>query len=452
MLGMLYFVLLSNIIYKAKEGGKMTYQRINAEKSIAFGQAPRTARVKISDGGAVSLEKQVSHDERENEFHRPEIVIAKKTVIKQAKRPIFRRVPIVAALCAVSFVFGCTVTNDRLAETLIKLAAVSMGGVIEAEDTAVDIDLGEPVSRSEGVVGATDVTYLYANEESGDNGAVTNQAEVTVGTEAYGKTATDGEILYRVAGENMACDDVTSLANATGKTPDVNLLLERTPTALQSISINADEPLVLIVHTHATECYNSYPDPDFVSVSTAVRNEDTSENVVGIGEKVSEILNGFGIPTVHSTRLCDRDSFVRAYSVSANEVRAYLEMYPSIRLVIDLHRDAIELADGTRKKPVFEAYGEDTAQLMFVVGTDEAGAVHPSWEENLCLALRVQSEISGDCPGLFRRINLRSASFNQQLSSGYMLLECGSAANTRAEAERAAEIFATGLARVIKGR
>ena len=87
---------------------------------------------------------------------------------------------------------------------------------------------------------------------------------------------------------------------------------------------------------------------------------------------------------------------------------------------------------------------------MFVVGTDAAGAKHTDWRDNLSLALKIQSDISNSYPDLFRRINLRNASFNQQLSVGSLLLECGSCANTYEEAERAAEIFATELARVIK--
>lgn len=87
---------------------------------------------------------------------------------------------------------------------------------------------------------------------------------------------------------------------------------------------------------------------------------------------------------------------------------------------------------------------------MFVVGTDAAGAVHPSWQDNLSLALPLQSRMSGDVPELFRRINLRSESFNQQLSSGYMLLECGSCANSLDEAQRAARLFATEFAKILK--
>jgi stage II sporulation protein P len=180
-----------------------------------------------------------------------------------------------------------------------------------------------------------------------------------------------------------------------------------------------------------------------------VRSDNINENVVGIGRKLVSVLSDFGIPSVHSEKMCDSESFVRAYSTSYAEAKNYLEKYPSIRFVIDLHRDAIELSDGTRKKPVSEAFGKKTAQLMFVVGTNEAGANHPLWKENLALALFLQNEIGKENPKLFRSTNLRTASFNQQLLTGYMLLECGSAANTLEEAENAAEIFAPGLARII---
>ena len=86
---------------------------------------------------------------------------------------------------------------------------------------------------------------------------------------------------------------------------------------------------------------------------------------------------------------------------------------------------------------------------MLVVGTNAAGASHPNWSDNLSLALHVEKQLSADYPGMFRRINLRSASFNQQLSNGYLLLECGAFANSREQAERAAKLFGTGFARLI---
>ena len=126
-----------------------------------------------------------------------------------------------------------------------------------------------------------------------------------------------------------------------------------------------------------------------------------------------------------------------------------MEQYPSIRFVIDLHRDSISSPDGSASAPVFSYAGEEAAQLMLVVGTNAAGANHPNWSDNLSLALQLQKKLSDDYPGMFRRINLRMASFNEQLSSGYLLLECGAFANSRTQAERAAKLFGTGLARLI---
>ncbi len=448
----------------------MTYQRISAEKFSADGISEKAER-KPETERKNEAEKTVNIQEIEadgavdgqnmSEYHRPEIVFANREYSeRRSTKTSFSAVRIAAviALCFASFILGCSVTDDRISETLMKIAAASLGNI--SEYSAEKSDYSEyyggtavPPADEVGYTVGTDENF-YANGEftyiSKENSADYVPAEVEAGSETSGKVGADGEILFAVIGEDMSCADVTSLSNQTSEKPDTAKLLEKTPSALENLEINPDEPLVLIIHTHGTECYNSYPGGKYMSEQTPSRSGDTDENVVSIGSKIAEILNGFGIPTVHSEKMCDSESFVKAYSVSAQEAKSYIERYPSIKFVIDLHRDAIELADGSRKKPVFEAFGESTAQLMFVVGTDEAGANHPNWEENLSLALNVQKEISKDVPGLFRRINLRSASFNQQISPGYMLLECGSAANTKEEAENAAEIFATGLARVIK--
>lgn len=445
----------------------MTYQRISAEKYSADGISANAERKNTDESQTAIKEIEANGafaEPNEGEYHRPEIVFAKRDISERTntKKPFSAgRILAAAALCFASFILGCSVTDDKVSEIIIKIAAASLGNL--QESSAEELysvqsyrkGLFPPAdggAEAENAVGNPETTlsdgeYTYISSE---NSAGYIPQEVETGSEAYGRVGADGEILYTVTGEDMSCADVTSLSNQTSKKPDTEYLLGKTPSALENLEINPEEPLVLIIHTHGTECYNSYPGGGYTSDKIPVRCSDTAENVVSIGTKIAGILNDFGIPTVHSEKMCDSESFVRAYSVSAQEAKSWLERYPSIKFVIDLHRDAIELADGRRKKPVFEAFGESTAQLMFVVGTDEAGANHPNWEENLSLALNVQNEIAEDVPGLFRRINLRSASFNQQISPGYMLLECGAAANTKEEAENAAEIFATGLARVIK--
>ena len=79
---------------------------------------------------------------------------------------------------------------------------------------------------------------------------------------------------------------------------------------------------------------------------------------------------------------------------------------------------------------------------MLVVGTDDAGATHPNWKTNLTFAAMLQKQANDTFPHLMRPVNLRQASFNQQLASGSFLLEVGSCANTVDEAQEAAKLFA----------
>lgn len=403
--------------------------------------------------------------EHQEKRHRPEIVITESTENygytpkthrrknRLAALPSLGSVLAVCALCLASFIIGCSVTDNALSAAIIRIASATYGNVSrQAENT----DTPETVSdetfyskymtkeiQSEKIA----VDYLSSPLTDSSESTVT---EIPVNADASDKISADGEILYPVISRDLSTSDVLSLSNQTSYKPDTEALLSVTPKSLQSLTVNHNEPLVLIVHTHGTESYNACQTDGYYSSALPVRSEDISQNVISMGEKIVSVLEGFGIPAVHSTKMCDKDSFVRAYEVSASEVKTYLEKYPSIRFVIDLHRDSIEAPDKTKTKPVYTFAGKNTAQLMFVVGTNAAGAYHPDWKDNLSLALKIQSEISADHPKLFRRINLRTASFNQQLSSGYMLLECGSCANSYEEAEAAAEIFATGLARVIK--
>lgn len=429
-----------------KAGEQMTYQKIY----IPINDSPKEPEI-----------TQPKRQDRIPQYHCPEIVPAVKTSPrKNTDTGIFRislgKIITVAALCAVSFAVGCSVTNDDMARTVEEIATFSSGGVkmpMSDDETAEKVTFYEKYMTDIYTDGNIPVEFLSVDQttaELAEKASEYTPSEVAVDSSYYGKIGNDGEILYAVMAQDFSVKDAKMISNQTKFTPNTEQLLSKTPKALENLKISPSEPLVLIVHTHGTECYNSYYDENYISKTTAVRSENTEENVVGIGRKITSVLTDFGIPAVHSEKMCDKESFVNAYATSYSEVQSYLKKYPSIRFVIDLHRDAIELADGTRKKPVFESFGEKTAQLMFVVGTNQSGANHPNWQENLSLALTLQNKIGASTPGLFRGINLRSASFNQQLSPGYMLLECGSAANTLEEAETAAELFATGFAKVLK--
>ncbi len=200
-------------------------------------------------------------------------------------------------------------------------------------------------------------------------------------------------------------------------------------------------PAVLIIHTHGTESY--LPDGiNYYTPDTTFRSKDINENVVSVGKVIADALNSAGIFTIHDTTMYDAESYTSAYTNSRNAAKEWLKKYPSIKCIIDVHRDAIVDADGNNIKPVIRVNDTPSAQLMLVVGTDDAGANHPCWKTNLTFAALLQEKANTEYKGLMRPINLRKASFNQQLASGSFLLEVGSCANTITEARAAAQLFA----------
>ena len=236
--------------------------------------------------------------------------------------------------------------------------------------------------------------------------------------------------------------------NETPYSPDVSELLNmpRVIEPLENLIANhgCDAPIVLIIHTHGTEAYSDYSDSSY-------RTDDKSNNIVAVGKIIADRLNESGISTIHCDTLFDAEDFNMAYYNASLEIRRILQEYPSVTYIIDVHRDSVELSDGTHYPLKAETDGQIAAQLMFVVGTDYGGSGHTDWQENLSLAARIQYNIGTNYPALMRNINLRSASFNQQYTKGSLILEVGSSGNTLEEAKISADIFVKALIREIKG-
>ncbi len=240
-----------------------------------------------------------------------------------------------------------------------------------------------------------------------------------------------------------------TLTNETGYTPDTDALLarERVVPPLEDLrtAFGSDAPLVLILHTHTTEGYLSAAETDY-------RTSDPAESVVAVGNVLAERLREAGIPAIHLTAVFDEPDFNLAYYNAARAIRATLAEHPSIRYIFDLHRDSIPLADGSAGAVLAEVGAEPAGRLMFVVGTDAAGADHPGWQDNLALALRLQRAAETAYPGLMRDINLRAASFNEQYAPGALLIEAASTGCTLDEARRGMECLAEVIVGEITGR
>lgn len=203
---------------------------------------------------------------------------------------------------------------------------------------------------------------------------------------------------------------------------------------------SADKPTVLILHTHASEAYAD---------QKGARSEDTAHNVVAVGDAMTEELEAAGIGVIHCRTIIDKPSYNRSYNRAREIIEDTLDEYPSIKIVLDVHRDSMIRSDGSEYKVVSEVDGTKCAQLMMVMGTNAGGLDHPNWKKNLSFAADLQQSIAEKYPTLMRPINLRKQRFNEHATTGSMILECGSSANTLQEAQTAARTFAKLLAEQI---
>lgn len=228
--------------------------------------------------------------------------------------------------------------------------------------------------------------------------------------------------------------------------PDADLIAAVNTVNLPfSVQVGSAEPQILILHTHATETYQTHPelyyDPDFTA-----RTRNTALNMCAVGQVMADVLNAAGITTLHDTTLHDSPSYTESYARSRATAQSYLQKYPSIKIVLDVHRDAIEDSDGTRVKPLCQIDGQDTAQVMLIAGCDNGTTAKlPNWKLNLRFAAAWQQEMAAQYPGLARPVLCGYRFYNQDLAAGCLLLEVGGHANTLAEAERAGELAAKAL-------
>lgn len=270
--------------------------------------------------------------------------------------------------------------------------------------------------------------YLQESEERG---------EVSADGAAEAESAVIPPDAIAVQAVNLSRQEVTDLpalllANETGYSVNLDSIV--------SESLHIEGGAVLIIHTHGTEAY--LPEGrEYYSADEDFRSTDIAENVVAVGEEFAAALRTADIKVYHDLTMYDEHSYSNAYTASRSACREWLSAHPEIKYILDIHRDSVTDSEGVNQKPLCTVSGEKVAQVMLVIGTDEAGASHGGWRTNLAVGAKYQ-QLLNEHPTFARPIYLRRASYNQQLSSGAMLLEIGSAANTIEEARAAARLAA----------
>ena len=210
---------------------------------------------------------------------------------------------------------------------------------------------------------------------------------------------------------------------------------------------DTDEPQVLIMHTHTTESYVPFTG-NYYDKTMSFRSTDNSQNMAAVGEEIARQLTEAGIGVIHDTTQHDYPSYNGAYDRSAVTVQSYLRQYPSIRIVLDIHRDAI--ASGSQVYSAeTEINGKKAAQVMIISGCDDGTMGYPDYMKNLSFAAALQNRLEGDYPTLTRPILFDYRKYNQQLTTGSLLLEIGSHGNTLEQAVYTGQLIGKSLGRLL---
>ncbi len=210
------------------------------------------------------------------------------------------------------------------------------------------------------------------------------------------------------------------------------------------IELNSDQPQVLIYHTHATEAYLPTL-RTWYGLTESFRSDQDEENMVAVGDVLTQTLEQAGIKVIHDTTQHDNPSYTGAYDRSRETIRHYLEQYPSIKVTLDVHRDAITRDDNTIIAPTATVEGQQVAQVMIISCAD--GDRIPNFRQNFTLAAALQQQAAQLYPDLMRPILFdQNRFYNQDLTTGSLLLEFGSHGNTLAQAKRSAVLVGNSLA------
>ena len=229
-----------------------------------------------------------------------------------------------------------------------------------------------------------------------------------------------------------------------GTTADAELLdASKLLTEDLSIRKNPQVPQILIYHTHSQE--------EFVDSVPG----DTETSIVGMGEVLAEALRGYGYQVIHDTGVYDLIDGVSdrsaAYDYARVAVENILQEYPTIEVIIDLHRDGV---DG--QKFVTEIDGKPTSMIMFFNGIsrnsqDEpiAYLANPYTQQNLAFSLQLELAAREKYPGYTRNIYLKAERFNLHLRPRSLLVEAGTQLNTVEEEKNAMQPLADLLHEVL---
>lgn len=378
----------------------------------------------------------------------------------------YRLQRIFAALAAAAGVAGCAATLfyslPGISGYMVKAGVISAGFVLPegglavlegglAQEESQAVSAAEPVPESSVLPEKSEAPEeSVSKEESKEESAPAETSyppiEVSVPAvadenkaELVHKTYTVSPSNIYIPLENGYIKNCTSISKA-----DIETQVKNPPYFTIE---DTDEPQVLIMHTHTTESYVPFTG-DYYDKTMSFRSTDNSQNMAVVGDRIASELEAAGIGVIHDATQHDYPSYNGAYDRSQKTVEQYLAEYPSIKIVLDVHRDAIASGDQVISAET-EIDGKKAAQVMIISGCDDGTMGYPDYMKNLSFAAALQNQLEGDYPTLTRPILFDYRKYNQQLTTGSLLLEIGSHGNTLEQAAYTGELIGKSLGRLL---
>ncbi len=206
------------------------------------------------------------------------------------------------------------------------------------------------------------------------------------------------------------------------------------PPAKDNKLLQLAKPSILIYHTHTSESY--------LPASGKDHQFNKKGDIVKVGEHLQKVLEEkYRIKTIHCDQIHDQYPFRKSYLRSQETLIKYLNDYPSLKILLDVHRDATP-----GLKTTCNIKGEDAATIMMVVGSDKMGLAHPNWKQNHEFATKLTDTLNLYYPGLSNGIVVSDARYNQHLSDRAVIIEFGNQDSELDQVYRSVEHFAEILA------
>ena len=242
--------------------------------------------------------------------------------------------------------------------------------------------------------------------------------------------------------------DLEGGGQVNNKTSVSNDVLKRESQCFADFTISdTSEPQVLIYHTHTCESFEPYVREEY-DPSFNYRTTDETKNVVMVGDAIQAELEAKGIGVIHVRTIHDYPSYNGAYDRSRESIVPILEQYPSIKVALDIHRDAIG-GENTAYQPYSVINGREAAQIMLISGCDDGTMGMPDYMKNFHFACRFQEKLESDSPGLTRPILFDYRHYNQDLTTGSLLIEVGSHGNTLEQVQYSGQLIGKSLGELL---